>query len=93
MVSQPVQKRSFLTASNLLRTAPSQALKPAVSVSVHQTRGLKQIDFAGTKETVYGMFDGLHTALRNSDHEAEREDWPREKLLVSSIEKSDTRER
>ena len=49
----PAQKRTFVSALNttaVRATAP----KAAVSVPFQQTRGKKTIDFAGTKEVVYG---------------------------------------
>lgn len=43
------------TPALLARAAPT-ASRAAVAGSVQQTRGMKTIDFAGTKETVYGSF-------------------------------------
>ena len=49
-----VQRRSIVSASNYARPGLISGTQHAVSVSTKQIRGLKQIDFAGTKETVYG---------------------------------------
>ena len=65
LAAPAVQRRTFVSALSAARTA---APKAAVSSQFQQVRGVKTIDFAGTKETVY-----------------EREDWPREKLLVSVL--------
>jgi ketol-acid reductoisomerase len=54
-------KNSASTGARFTPLLASRAALPAVartaasSVSVQQTRGLKTIDFAGTKEDVYGM--------------------------------------
>ncbi|MBE7181894.1 MAG: hypothetical protein INR71_11935 [Terriglobus roseus] len=48
-----VQRRTFVSAVSAARTA---APKAAVTVPFQQRRGVKTIDFAGTKETVYGGF-------------------------------------
>jgi len=56
-LSRPaVQQRTYLTAAlNAGRAgAIKQAPKIAVSVSAQQSRGLKTVDFAGTKEDVFG---------------------------------------
>jgi ketol-acid reductoisomerase len=68
-ISSPsVQKRSIATALTT-RPVTAAAPRPAFAAPSQQhTRGVKTIDFAGTKEKVY-----------------EREDWPREKLLVRQI--------
>lgn len=49
----PAQKRSFVSAVNAAKRA---APKAAVSAQFQQTRGLKTVDFAGHKETVYGSW-------------------------------------
>jgi ketol-acid reductoisomerase len=66
LASPAVQRRTFVSAVGAARAGIAAAPKAAVTSQFQQTRGVKTIDFAGTKETVY-----------------EREDWPREKLLVS----------
>jgi len=56
-LSRPaVQQRTYLTAAlNAGRAGViKQAPKIAVSVSAQQARGLKTVDFAGTKEDVFG---------------------------------------
>jgi ketol-acid reductoisomerase len=50
-----VQKRTFVSALGAARTGIKAAPKAAVTTSFQQTRGKKTIDFAGTKEVVYGM--------------------------------------
>lgn len=47
---------------------------------------MKQIDFAGHNETVYGMLEArsAHGTLQRADRLVEREDWPQSKLLVRS---------
>lgn len=51
LAASPAQKRTFVSA---LRAGASAAPKAAVISQFQQTRGIKTIDFAGTKETVYG---------------------------------------
>lgn len=54
LAAAPAQKRTFVSAINAAsRTA---APKAAVSTQFQQTRGIKTVDFAGTKETVFGKF-------------------------------------
>jgi ketol-acid reductoisomerase len=54
LAAAPAQKRTFVSAINAAsRTA---APKAAVSAQFQQTRGIKTVDFAGTKETVFGKF-------------------------------------
>lgn len=48
------QRRTLISASRLARTGVATPLKPIVTGPLQHCRGLKQIDFAGTKETVYG---------------------------------------
>lgn len=51
-----VPRRSFVSGV-AARPTVSTAARAAVAAPVtQQTRGLKTIDFAGTKETVYGAF-------------------------------------
>ena len=50
-----IQRRTLISASTCARPGLQAALKPTASTSLQQSRGLKQIDFAGTEETVYGM--------------------------------------
>jgi ketol-acid reductoisomerase len=56
IVAPAVQQRTFAAAArSLVRAAAgASAARPAVSVAVQQVRGVKTIDFAGSKEDVYG---------------------------------------
>jgi len=49
-----VQRRTFIAASNAVRAGAAAAPKAAATTPFQQTRGIKTIDFAGTKETVFG---------------------------------------
>ncbi len=49
------QQRTLVSASKYARTVLAATEKLPVTVSSQQSRGIKTIDFAGTKETVYGM--------------------------------------
>jgi ketol-acid reductoisomerase len=51
LVAAPAQKRTFVSA---VRAGVTAAPKAAVTSQFQQKRGVKTIDFAGTKETVYG---------------------------------------
>jgi ketol-acid reductoisomerase len=51
LAASPAHKRTFVSA---LRAGVTAAPKAAVTIQFQQTRGVKTIDFAGTKETVYG---------------------------------------
>jgi ketol-acid reductoisomerase len=57
--TQPLQKRTFTSA---LAVRPAVAAvngrSAAQSPVQQQSRGVKTIDFAGTKEKVYGMLPG-----------------------------------
>jgi ketol-acid reductoisomerase len=55
LAAAPAQKRTFVSAINAARSGVTAAPKAVVSTKFQQTRGIKTIDFAGTKETVYGM--------------------------------------
>ena len=56
LVTPAVQRRSIILASKYARAGLTARVQPTVSASIQQARGLKQIDFAGTNETVYGKF-------------------------------------
>jgi ketol-acid reductoisomerase len=59
-LAKPVaQRRSFIAAATALRAGAPKAA--AVSTSFQQTRGVKTIDFAGTKEQVYGNHSSHHS--------------------------------
>ena len=50
-----VQRRTFVAAAGAVRASFAQARPAAVAgPAQQQTRGVKTIDFAGTKEDVYG---------------------------------------
>ena len=51
LATPAVQRRTFVAASSLVRATAVQAARPAAA---QQVRGVKTIDFAGHKETVYG---------------------------------------
>jgi ketol-acid reductoisomerase len=55
-----VQRRTFVSAINTARAGVAAGPKAAVTVPFQQTRGLKTIDFAGTKEQVFGSFTLLY---------------------------------
>jgi ketol-acid reductoisomerase len=58
LATPTVQRRTFVSALNAAsRASVAAAPKAAVSTSFQQVRGVKTIDFAGTKEDVYGKFD------------------------------------
>jgi len=75
-------RRTFVSAINAASRRP--AAKAAVAVS-QQMRGVKTIDFAGTKEKVFGkstqcmVEDEMMWLLTNP---TERADWPAAKLQV-----------
>lgn len=54
LTSPAVQRRSIISATQFARVTAARAVRPAVSLSLQQTRGVKQVDFAGSVETVYG---------------------------------------
>jgi hypothetical protein len=62
LAATPAQKRTFVSA--LSAGAKKAAPRAAVTSQFQQTRGVKTIDFAGTKETVYGKFELLLMPLR-----------------------------
>ncbi len=52
-----VQRRTLTNALNVARPLTAAAPRAAFARAVHQKRGMKTIDFAGHKETVYGAFE------------------------------------
>ena len=52
--SPVIQRRTLISASKYTRTSLTAPLKPSIISPIQQTRGVKTIDFAGTKEVVYG---------------------------------------
>ncbi|CAF9918449.1 MAG: Bifunctional acetohydroxyacid reductoisomerase [Alectoria fallacina] len=57
LTTPAVQRQTLIAASQYARAGLPAHLKPAVRSTVQQSRGLKTIDFAGTKETVYERED------------------------------------
>lgn len=78
-------QRSFVSAVNASRPSLVTAQKAATSAIVQQTRGAKTIDFAGSKEKVFGETSTPHVLYHNYHHTdpglTERDDWPHDKLL------------
>lgn len=60
-LATPAQKRTFVSA--LSAGAKKAAPRAAVTSQFQQTRGVKTIDFAGTKETVYGRLSSHRLRL------------------------------
>lgn len=60
LTSPATQRRSLTSASKLARTARITPFKPTFVATLQQTRGVKTIDFAGTKEVVYGDSSPAH---------------------------------
>ena len=48
------QRRTLLLASNNAKMGATTLVKPVSGTTLHLSRGMKTIDFAGHKETVYG---------------------------------------
>ncbi|KAL6721409.1 Bifunctional acetohydroxyacid reductoisomerase [Lecanora helva] len=80
-----IQRQALLSASKLARASIATPFKAAAASVIQQRRGVKTIDFAGTKETVYGRSQFTEFIdrwiLMDTDGITEREDWPRERLL------------
>ncbi|KAH7135373.1 6-phosphogluconate dehydrogenase [Dendryphion nanum] len=57
LAAPAVQRRTFVSALSAARAGAKAAPKAAVTSQFQQTRGIKTIDFAGTKETVYERAD------------------------------------
>ncbi|KAL8950334.1 MAG: hypothetical protein Q9222_003620 [Ikaeria aurantiellina] len=55
--SPKVPRRPFTVLTNISRAGNIQALRPSVHIPMQQCRGMKSIDFAGHKETVYERED------------------------------------
>ena len=51
----PCQRRGLFTGFNGARPLAAQLPKATCTANAQQWRGMKTIDFAGTKETVYGL--------------------------------------
>jgi ketol-acid reductoisomerase len=81
----PVQTLSRRTFTSVLAARPASApiTRAALAGPIQQQiRGVKTIDFAGSKETVYGNPCCPIYCWTLPLTVVEREDWPREKLLV-----------
>ena len=72
LITPAAQRRTIISASNIARASLIASSRFPVTSSKQQTRGLKHIDFAGTKETVYGW--GCTASCKrqwaNRDHRA-----------------------
>lgn len=77
-----VQRHTFTAAVNAARIGAVAAPR-TVTVPFQQRRGVKTIDFAGTRETVYGENELILILSSLLIVLLERGDWPGEKLLVS----------
>ena len=83
LTSPATQRRTVISTSKYARTGLAAPLKLASTATFQQTRGVKTIDFAGTKEVVYGdFFPYFFSHLQDANGNAERSDWPSERLLV-----------
>lgn len=54
LVGPATQRRTIVALASTSRSGHLSALRRPINVSLHQNRGVKTIDFAGHKETVYG---------------------------------------
>ncbi|KAL9630160.1 MAG: hypothetical protein Q9164_006558 [Protoblastenia rupestris] len=57
LITPAAQRRTLISASNIARASLIASSRFPVTSSKQQMRGLKHIDFAGTKETVYERED------------------------------------
>lgn len=55
LINPTLHRRTLTSASKYARATLAVRAQPTVTSHLQQTRGLKQIDFAGTTETVYGQ--------------------------------------
>lgn len=76
------QRRTLISAGGYVRARAIAPRKPLGGSSLLFSRGMKTIDFAGHKETVYGKHKLQLVICANAHFKPEREDWPRDKLLV-----------
>jgi ketol-acid reductoisomerase len=51
----PIANGARFTPALLARASAPSVSRSAVALPLQQTRGMKTIDFAGTKEVVYGL--------------------------------------
>jgi ketol-acid reductoisomerase len=56
LASPAVQRRTFVAAAGLVRASAVAARAVTAAPAQQQVRGVKTIDFAGSKEEVYGEF-------------------------------------
>lgn len=63
LVSPATNRRTLVSASNLARVSVGAPLKSVVALGTQQSRGVKTIDFAGTKEVVFGNLRLLEWAI------------------------------
>ena len=58
LASPRVQQRSYIAGRNLARATAAAVARPALAgPAAQQVRGVKTMDFAGSKEDVYGMLE------------------------------------
>lgn len=76
------QRRTLISAGGYVNAHEIAQRKPLGGSSLLFSRGMKTIDFAGHKETVYGKYKFQLVVYLNAYFQPEREDWPRDKLLV-----------
>ena len=55
LASPRAQQRSYMAGRNLVRATAAVARPAVARPAQQQVRGVKTIDFAGSKEDVYGM--------------------------------------
>lgn len=60
LASPAVQRRTFVSAINAAARPAAVAATRAARPAQQQTRGVKTIDFAGSKEEVWGEFLGFN---------------------------------
>ena len=83
LLTQPLtQRRTLISAGGYVKAHGIIPRKPLGSSSLLFSRGMKTIDFAGHKETVYGKYTSIGSSPQKAHFMLEREDWPRDKLLV-----------
>lgn len=66
LATPAVQRRTFVSALNAARAGVTAAPRAAVTAPFVQKRGVKTVDFAGTKETVYGRFSCARGSVRSN---------------------------
>jgi ketol-acid reductoisomerase len=59
LASPAVQRRTFVAAAGVVRASAVAASRTVAAPAQQQVRGVKTMDFAGSKEVVYGeQLDG-----------------------------------